>query len=140
MRRRGVPPTRPRPCRRAAAWAAPALLATPSSVPPPLTAPPTPAAGDPTAPRPAPPPTPDALLRALARARSATELEAADVLAEVCAYVRACRAAGLPPERVLVAVKAVAAESGLTPQRAGEPPGPLEWVVRWCIEEYYRPT
>jgi hypothetical protein len=62
-------------------------------------------------------------------------------------YVRELRARGYPPERVLVAVKALTAEAGLkatgawadvhSPSAHPEK-GITDHVVDWCIGEYFR--
>ena len=72
------------------------------------------------------------------------DIDEAALQRAVCSYVQQLKAAELPPERVLVTVKAIAHRGGVplshteqTPQRA-----PLEGlmaiIVRWCIAEYYR--
>jgi len=84
------------------------------------------------------PPALETLRDAFTGAARAGNFAAAGLRDAVCEYTRECRAAGLPPERVLVAVKAAAAAVGLVHRGQGEPNQELERVVRWCISEYYR--
>jgi hypothetical protein len=64
----------------------------------------------------------------------------------VCAVVDDLKVAGWPPERVIVAVKQVATDAGLSPSRGvlngatalNERDGFIVEMVRWCIERYYR--
>lgn len=64
---------------------------------------------------------------------------------EVCAVVDELKAAGWPPERVLVAVKQIADEAGLRPSAAvlsasrplTDRDTKLVQIVQWCIERYY---
>jgi hypothetical protein len=63
----------------------------------------------------------------------------------VCAMVDELKAAGWPPERVIVAVKQVADDAGLRPSRGvlsaknalTEQDTAVVYMVRWCIEQYY---
>jgi hypothetical protein len=63
----------------------------------------------------------------------------------VCAVVDVMKADGWPPERVVVAVKSIAREAGLSPSASlmlrhmqlGEVDELLTSSVRWCIERYY---
>ena len=56
----------------------------------------------------------------------------------VCEYVRARKAVGDPPERVLTSLKTlVRAAVGPTLARR-DIDGLVERTVQWCIEEYYR--
>jgi hypothetical protein len=83
-----------------------------------------------------------AAVRAAREARAATpELRDA-----VCDHVRELKRRGYPPERVLIAVKALLAEAGVTKagplaNRSSATLGPeteiVERVVAWCIEEYF---
>jgi Mg-chelatase subunit ChlD len=65
---------------------------------------------------------------------------------QVRAVVDDLRAAGWPPERVIVALKHTAYEAGLRPTRfvvlsqhasIDEHDGLIVDIVRWCIEQYY---
>jgi hypothetical protein len=86
-----------------------------------------------------------AAVRAAREARAATpELRDA-----VCDHVRELKRRGYPPERVLIAVKALLAEAGVRKtgplaDRGSETLGPeteiVERVVAWCIEEYFPPA
>ena len=98
------------------------------------------ASGDPAAGAVHAPPPPEGLLRALRSAAEAEPPKVAELREAACAYTRACREAGLPSERVVVAVKAAAAAAGLGHHGLGARNPRLERVVRWCIEEYYRET
>jgi hypothetical protein len=85
------------------------------------------------------------VVRAAREARAATpELREA-----VRAYVRELKDRGHPPERVLVAVKALVAEAGFTrtgpwADRSSTSIHPetevLDRLVAWCIEEYFPPA
>ena len=63
----------------------------------------------------------------------------------VCTAVADLRNLGWPPERVIVAVKQLAADAGLRPSRnlliiSGQLTRHdeiVQRIVRWCIEEYY---
>jgi hypothetical protein len=65
---------------------------------------------------------------------------------EVCAVVDELKAAGWPPERVIVAVKRIADEAGIRPTKAvlvrtaelANDDAMLVQMVSWCIERYYR--
>ena len=69
----------------------------------------------------------------------------AELRAHVCTLVDDLKAANWPPERVIVAVKTVAADAGLHPSRnilsamnqLSEPDAAIVHMVRWCIEQYY---
>lgn len=68
---------------------------------------------------------------------------AAEALHEaVCAYVRQLKAMDLPPERVLVTIKAVANQAGVRDSRTEHVDGPqrperlMETIVKSCIAEY----
>jgi hypothetical protein len=56
----------------------------------------------------------------------------------VCGYVGTLKAEGLPPERVIVAVKAAARDAGLRYGDMLESRLALDRIVRWSITEYYR--
>lgn len=64
---------------------------------------------------------------------------------EVCAVVDHLKAAGWPPERVIVAVKRIADDAGLRPSRAvlsatgdlSPDDALLVRMTQWCIERYY---
>ena len=65
----------------------------------------------------------------------------------VCAVVDELKAEGLPPERVIVAVKQMAQEAGLSPSRGVLTVAPLAGrdalvvgMISWCIERYYGPS
>lgn len=67
---------------------------------------------------------------------------------QVCALVDELRSLGFPPERVIIAVKALGEEAGLRPARmVSWRGGPLTVqdellteMVGWCIEQYFRET
>jgi hypothetical protein len=86
-----------------------------------------------------------AAVRAARDARAATP-ELRDV---VCDHVRELKRRGYPPERVLIAVKGLLREAGVTKtgplaDRGSALLGPetelVERVVAWCIEEYFPPA
>ena len=65
----------------------------------------------------------------------------------VCDFVEAMRARGWPPERVILAVKRIGAEAGMTPSRniafvEARNLNPTDKllidIVGWCIAEYFR--
>ena len=60
---------------------------------------------------------------------------------DVCGYVRALRAAGEPPERVLRLVKTAVEPELVAGSLAGRDPDwervLLQDVVTWCIDEYF---
>jgi len=66
---------------------------------------------------------------------------------EVCAVVDHLKAAGWPPERVIVAVKRIADDAGLRPSRAvlaaqgalSPSDALIVRMVEWCIQRYYEP-
>jgi hypothetical protein len=68
-----------------------------------------------------------------------------DIRPLVCRVVDVMKADGWPPERVIVAVKAIAREAGLVPSSGlmlahaelDESDSLLTSSVRWCIEQYY---
>jgi hypothetical protein len=65
---------------------------------------------------------------------------------KVCAVVDELKAAGWPPERVIVAVKRIADEAGVRPSKNVLSRGAditdddalIVQMVKWCIERYYR--
>lgn len=81
---------------------------------------------------------PDPLRQALAEAGRTRNYETLELRDAVARFAGAARAAGLPPERVLIAVKELVDEHSQT--------GVSEWwrsvltdrVVRWAVEGYYR--
>jgi hypothetical protein len=83
------------------------------------------------------PPVPRALTEALAFAADAPEGEHDGLRHAVCEYTRVMRVAGLPPERVVIAMKAIAVK-GIIGPRVDEQAHLLERIVTWCIAEYYR--
>jgi hypothetical protein len=89
--------------------------------------------------------------RTVAAVRAAREARAAtpELRDAVCDYVRDLKRRGYPPERVLIAVKALLAEAGVRktgPLADGGSAtlGPeteiVERVVAWCIDEYFPPA
>jgi len=66
----------------------------------------------------------------------------------VCAVVDEFKLAGWPPERVIVAVKQIANDAGLSSTRhvlaatsvLSEQEAAIVHIVRWCVERYYAPT
>jgi hypothetical protein len=71
-----------------------------------------------------------------------------DVHRHVCDYVAELKGLGMPPERVLMAVKYMANQAGIyaTPRLLFTEDRPLEGtdkllvdLVAWSIKEYYRP-
>jgi hypothetical protein len=66
----------------------------------------------------------------------------------VCEYVDQLKELGLPPERIIVAVKRLANEAGVrATSRLVATPATLEGadkllvdMVAWCIERYYGPA
>ena len=66
--------------------------------------------------------------------------------AQVRAVVDDLRALGWPAERIIIAVKEIAAEAGLRPSPHFTNPSPsatdqddlLSRLVSWCIERYYQ--
>ena len=84
---------------------------------------------------------PDDLRRALTGAAATGDYGGAGVHEAICGYVRELRGRGLPPEAVVIAVKAAVRGTTIGPssrqldrRRSGEL---LDRAVRWCIEEYY---
>jgi hypothetical protein len=73
------------------------------------------------------------------------EAQTEELHKRVCSVVDELKAAGWPPERVIVAVKQVAEGVGMHPSRSvlsatsplGAKDATLVKMVRWCIEEYY---
>src|SRR3954454_13569106 len=71
--------------------------------------------------------------------------QAALLKARVCAFVDGAKALGWPPERVIIALKQLARESGIGASRnivaANALLLPRDQLlmdaVRWCIERYY---
>ena len=67
------------------------------------------------------------------------------IRARVGGVVDDLKAAGWPPERVIIAVKQIAADAGLSPSRSvlsatlplNEYDAAIVNMVRWCIEQYY---
>ena len=72
-----------------------------------------------------------------------------DLRAAVHAYVDDRKADGLPPEKVIVELKSIARDSGISadPFASSAPADPgspvtgtgtlLDQMVRWCIQRYY---
>src|SRR5947209_1636143 len=88
----------------------------------------------------------DTLLRVAAdRATRTDDIRQAVLRARVRAVVEDLKSVGWGPERVIVAVKQIAADAGLRPTRAllivGAPLTESDAVVvslvRWCVEAYY---
>jgi len=86
-----------------------------------------------------------AAVRAAREARAATS----ELREAVCAHVHELKERGHPPERVLIAVKALLAEAGIRKtgplaDHGSATLGPeteiVERVVAWCIEEYFPPA
>ena len=89
--------------------------------------------------------------RILAAIRAAREARAAtpELRDAVCDHVRELKRRGYPPERVLIAVKALLSEAGVRKTgplagggsaTLGPETGIVERVVAWCIEEYFSTT
>ena len=55
----------------------------------------------------------------------------------LCAFVDECRAMQLPPEKVIVEVKALAGDVGLSAGSGSKEERLLAQVVHWCILRYY---
>ena len=97
---------------------------------------------------PTPPGTdPSALRLALGSIKLPLSSEAREPLrAEVFAYVDALKAAGRPPEQVIVAVKKLAFDAGyqttshiVYSEKVYGPDALIVELVAWCIERYYGP-
>jgi hypothetical protein len=56
--------------------------------------------------------------------------------ARVCAVVDEMKAAGQPPERIILAIKRVGQEAGL----GGFDDRLAQRLIRWCLERYYGPA
>ena len=63
---------------------------------------------------------------------------------QVCDYADELKALGLPPERIIIAVKLTANNVGMRPSRYAGTAASLDAtdkllvdMVRWCIERYY---
>jgi hypothetical protein len=56
---------------------------------------------------------------------------------EVRAFALAARASGLPPERVVIALKREAERAGLSAASSDEYALVMEPALRWCLDEYY---
>ncbi|MFN2567396.1 MAG: hypothetical protein ABR499_20560 [Gemmatimonadaceae bacterium] len=92
--------------------------------------------------------TSEGLVLAVVRAARAARAPTAELRDAVCAYVRDLKARGYPPERVLVAVKTLAADAGLRrtawadrdSKSVHQSPEDeiMDRVVAWCIEEFFR--
>ena len=63
-----------------------------------------------------------------------------ELRSSLCDYVQTLKEAGLPAEAVVIAVKGLAARAGLPHSGVRADTLLVERVVRWCIEEYYRPA
>ena len=97
---------------------------------------------------PTPPGTdPSALRLALSSIKLPLSSEARGPLrAEVFAYVDALKAAGRPPEQVIVAVKKLVFDAGyqttshiVYSEKVYGPDALIVELVAWCIERYYGP-
>jgi hypothetical protein len=80
-----------------------------------------------------------------AKAKTRDRASARQIQPLVCDAVDAMKADGWPPERVIVAIKALAREVGLVPEPIlpvvqETTPGDslLADSVKWCIEHYYK--
>jgi len=92
--------------------------------------------------------TSERLILAVVRAARAARSPTPELREAVCDYVRELKARGYPPERVLVAVKALLAEGGV--KRSAWADGDaaaihpenevVDRVVTWCVEEYLPAT
>jgi hypothetical protein len=88
---------------------------------------------------------PSALRRALEKIKLPLSNEARDSLrAEVFAYVDALKAAGRPPEHVILVVKKLAFDAGyqttshiVYSEKVYGPDALIVELVGWCIERYY---
>ena len=80
----------------------------------------------------------DDLLVVIAEAFRVQSVGAADVHQKVCAFVRARRDAGDPPERVIVALKDVIDRAAVRGHRTERQSALVETIIRWCINEYYQ--
>ena len=77
------------------------------------------------------------LLGYLSALAAGDAVDEAAIESTVRTYARALRAAGAPPEKMIVAVKAAASGAGLY-KDGGPRQISFEQVVRWSIAEYYR--
>ena len=77
-------------------------------------------------------------VRALREAAAAPNVDTGPLRDTVLAYTRGGRAAGLPPERVIIGLKAAADNAGMRTAYWGADTTLVEAAVRWCIQEYYR--
>jgi hypothetical protein len=77
----------------------------------------------------------DAALAATVGDRQAEE----ELRLAVGEHTRALRAAGFPPERVLVLMKTAMMHAGLAHAANEQERSLLASVITWCIGEYYRP-
>ena len=81
---------------------------------------------------------PAELLRDLTQLAATPGVEPGTLRTLVCGYVDVLKAAGYPPERVVIAVKAAARDAGLRYSTILESRLALDRIVRWAIAEYYR--
>jgi hypothetical protein len=73
----------------------------------------------------------------MASRASPLEPSEGNVLRErVCAVVDEMKAAGQPPERIVVAIKRIGQEAGL----GGFDDRLAQRLIRWCLERYYGPA
>ena len=66
---------------------------------------------------------------------SADDERLSDLHPKVCAVVDDLRAAGMQPEHVILTVKGIAMEAGVSGLRAS---GLMDRMVRWCLRQYFK--
>ena len=84
-------------------------------------------------------------LTVLAETRTLPASDQRALQEQVCDVVDLMRGLGLPPERVIIGVKEIAAEAGLRPSRLvlsrsaslDSTDELISQLVRWCIERYF---
>lgn len=80
----------------------------------------------------------DALARLITDALQRAPTPVEPLQEEVCAFVRMQKGTGAPPERVLADLKAIIDRASPF-VRTQDQAALVERVVRWCIDEFYRP-
>ncbi len=89
--------------------------------------------------------TSERLIFAVVRAARTAGAASPELREAVCDYVRELKSRDEPPERVLVAVKTLVAEAGVSRKAYGDfdravihpEHEVLDHLITWCIEEYF---
>ena len=83
--------------------------------------------------------TADRAVRAMQRWQQASPPDDGELRTAICAFVAVLRARGLPPQTAIVATKRLLEAAGIFPAWVATHRALAERVVRWSIDEYYRP-